>query len=46
MLIFSLQKSPPQQSSYTKPHYRLSFRDVPFVAGTVVWKYICVLFNN
>ncbi|XP_026219075.1 centrosomal protein of 57 kDa [Anabas testudineus] len=28
------KKSPPQRSSYTKPHYRLSFRDVPFVAGT------------
>ncbi|XP_045929850.1 centrosomal protein of 57 kDa isoform X1 [Micropterus dolomieu] len=24
-----------QQSSYTQPHYRLSFRDIPFVAGTV-----------
>ncbi|XP_056230176.1 centrosomal protein of 57 kDa isoform X1 [Seriola aureovittata] len=29
------QKSSPQQSSYTQPHYRLSLRDVPFVAGTV-----------
>ncbi|GAA6234427.1 centrosomal protein of 57 kDa-like isoform X2 [Lates japonicus] len=25
-----------QQSSYTEPHYRLSLRDVPFVAGTSV----------
>ncbi|XP_078102321.1 centrosomal protein of 57 kDa isoform X1 [Sander vitreus] len=29
------KKSSPQQSSYTQPHYRLSLRDVPFVAGTV-----------
>ncbi|KAF3847721.1 hypothetical protein F7725_020749 [Dissostichus mawsoni] len=26
--------SSPQQSSFTEPHYRLSLRDVPFVAGT------------
>ncbi|CAJ1065459.1 centrosomal protein of 57 kDa isoform X1 [Xyrichtys novacula] len=26
----------PQRSSYTQPHYRLSLRDVPFVAGTSV----------
>ncbi|XP_076591652.1 centrosomal protein of 57 kDa isoform X2 [Chaetodon auriga] len=30
------KKSAPQQSSYTQPHYRLSLRDVPFVAGTSV----------
>ncbi|XP_029302251.1 centrosomal protein of 57 kDa [Cottoperca gobio] len=30
------KKSSPQQSSYTEPHYRLSLRDVPFVAGTSV----------
>ncbi|XP_068567163.1 centrosomal protein of 57 kDa [Cebidichthys violaceus] len=30
------KKSSPQQSSYTQPHYRLSLRDVPFVAGTSV----------
>ncbi|XP_068441329.1 centrosomal protein of 57 kDa [Clinocottus analis] len=30
------KKSPPQQSSHTEPHYRLSLRDVPFVAGTSV----------
>ncbi|XP_047191523.1 centrosomal protein of 57 kDa isoform X2 [Scophthalmus maximus] len=30
------QKVSPQQSSYTQPHYRLSLRDVPFVAGTSV----------
>ncbi|XP_070762543.1 centrosomal protein of 57 kDa [Enoplosus armatus] len=33
---FSSKKSSPQQSSYTEPHYRLSLRDVPFVAGTSV----------
>ncbi|XP_029026644.1 centrosomal protein of 57 kDa [Betta splendens] len=27
------KKSFKQRSSHTKPHYRLSFRDVPFVAG-------------
>ncbi|XP_042371484.1 centrosomal protein of 57 kDa-like [Plectropomus leopardus] len=32
MLIFSFQKQP----SYIQPHYRLSLRDVPFVAGTSV----------
>ncbi|XP_010727959.3 centrosomal protein of 57 kDa [Larimichthys crocea] len=32
----NLKKSSPQQSSYTQPHYRLSLRDVPFVAGTSV----------
>ncbi|KAM8903400.1 centrosomal protein of 57 kDa isoform 2-T3 [Spinachia spinachia] len=32
----SYSKSSPQQSSYTQPHYRLSLRDVPFVAGTSV----------
>ncbi|KAM3615645.1 uncharacterized protein V6R79_005470 [Siganus canaliculatus] len=31
----SSRKSSPQQSSFTEPHYRLSLRDVPFVAGTV-----------
>uniref|UniRef100_UPI003AAD3B2F centrosomal protein of 57 kDa isoform X1 n=1 Tax=Centroberyx gerrardi TaxID=166262 RepID=UPI003AAD3B2F len=32
----STSKHPlPQQSSHTQPHYRLSLRDVPFVAGTV-----------
>ncbi|KAI3354274.1 hypothetical protein L3Q82_018811, partial [Scortum barcoo] len=30
------KKSSPQQSSYTQPHYRLSLRDVPFVAGMSV----------
>ncbi|XP_034723943.1 centrosomal protein of 57 kDa isoform X2 [Etheostoma cragini] len=30
------KKSSPQRSSYTEPHYRLSLRDVPFVAGTSV----------
>ncbi|XP_059187524.1 centrosomal protein of 57 kDa [Centropristis striata] len=30
------KKSSPQPSSYTEPHYRLSLRDVPFVAGTSV----------
>ncbi|XP_071351850.1 centrosomal protein of 57 kDa [Trachinotus anak] len=30
------RKSSPEQSSYTQPHYRLSLRDVPFVAGTSV----------
>ncbi|XP_041797286.1 centrosomal protein of 57 kDa [Chelmon rostratus] len=30
------KKSLPQQSSYTQPHYRLSLRDVPFVAGMSV----------
>ncbi|XP_070826301.1 centrosomal protein of 57 kDa [Chaetodon trifascialis] len=30
------KKSAPQQSSYTQPHYRLSLRDVPFVAGMSV----------
>lgn len=45
-IFFSLQKCSPQQSSYTKPHYRLSFRDVPFVAGTVVWKNINIWFSN
>ncbi|XP_051253073.1 centrosomal protein of 57 kDa isoform X2 [Dicentrarchus labrax] len=30
------KKSSPRQSSYTEPHYRLSLRDVPFVAGTSV----------
>ncbi|XP_070685806.1 centrosomal protein of 57 kDa [Pempheris klunzingeri] len=30
------KKSPPQQASYTQPHYRLSLRDVPFVAGKSV----------
>ncbi|XP_036926969.1 centrosomal protein of 57 kDa isoform X1 [Acanthopagrus latus] len=29
------KKSSPRQSSYAQPHYRLSLRDVPFVAGTV-----------
>ncbi|XP_035009377.1 centrosomal protein of 57 kDa isoform X4 [Hippoglossus stenolepis] len=29
------QKPLPQQSSNTQPHYRLSLRDVPFVAGMV-----------
>ncbi|KAK5868644.1 hypothetical protein PBY51_009640 [Eleginops maclovinus] len=28
------KKSSPQHSSFTQPHYRLSLRDVPFVAGT------------
>ncbi|XP_033952660.1 centrosomal protein of 57 kDa [Pseudochaenichthys georgianus] len=28
------KRSSPQQSSFTEPHYRLSLRDVPFVAGT------------
>ncbi|KAM9852825.1 centrosomal protein of 57 kDa [Aulostomus maculatus] len=32
----NLQKPPPQQSSYTQPHYRLSLRDIPFVAGKSV----------
>ncbi|XP_037320655.2 centrosomal protein of 57 kDa isoform X2 [Pungitius pungitius] len=32
----SYSKSSPQQSSCTQPHYRLSLRDVPFVAGTSV----------
>ncbi|XP_075997720.1 centrosomal protein of 57 kDa isoform X1 [Genypterus blacodes] len=30
----SSKKSVPQPSSCTEPHYRLSLRDVPFVAGT------------
>ncbi|XP_041851715.1 centrosomal protein of 57 kDa isoform X2 [Melanotaenia boesemani] len=30
------KKSSPQQTSFTEPHYRLSLRDVPFVAGTSV----------
>ncbi|XP_030261655.1 centrosomal protein of 57 kDa isoform X2 [Sparus aurata] len=30
------KKSSPRQSSYAEPHYRLSLRDVPFVAGTSV----------
>ncbi|KAG7238730.1 hypothetical protein INR49_031246, partial [Caranx melampygus] len=30
------QKSSPRQLSYTEPHYRLSLRDVPFVAGMSV----------
>ncbi|XP_029964555.1 centrosomal protein of 57 kDa [Salarias fasciatus] len=30
------KKSSPQQLSWTQPHYRLSLRDVPFVAGTSV----------
>uniref|UniRef100_A0A3Q3IY58 Centrosomal protein 57 n=1 Tax=Monopterus albus TaxID=43700 RepID=A0A3Q3IY58_MONAL len=30
------KKSNSKQSSYTQPHYRLSLRDVPFVAGTSV----------
>ncbi|XP_039986273.1 centrosomal protein of 57 kDa isoform X1 [Xiphias gladius] len=30
------KKFSPQQSTYTQPHYRLSLRDVPFVAGTSV----------
>ncbi|XP_069390082.1 centrosomal protein of 57 kDa isoform X2 [Paralichthys olivaceus] len=30
------QKTSPQQLSNTQPHYRLSLRDVPFVAGTSV----------
>ncbi|XP_029373809.1 centrosomal protein of 57 kDa isoform X2 [Echeneis naucrates] len=30
------KKSSLPQSSYTQPHYRLSLRDVPFVAGTSV----------
>ncbi|XP_049431720.1 centrosomal protein of 57 kDa isoform X1 [Epinephelus fuscoguttatus] len=32
----SSKKPSPQQPSYTQPHYRLSLRDVPFVAGTSV----------
>uniref|UniRef100_A0A3Q3J1W3 Cep57 centrosome localisation domain-containing protein n=1 Tax=Monopterus albus TaxID=43700 RepID=A0A3Q3J1W3_MONAL len=36
MLMFFFHKSSLQQSSYTQPHYRLSLRDVPFVAGTSV----------
>ncbi|XP_030008974.1 centrosomal protein of 57 kDa isoform X2 [Sphaeramia orbicularis] len=32
----SSKKSSPQQMSYTEPHYKLSLRDVPFVAGTSV----------
>nr|XP_040054978.1 centrosomal protein of 57 kDa isoform X2 [Gasterosteus aculeatus aculeatus] len=32
----SYSKSSPQHSSCTQPHYRLSLRDVPFVAGTSV----------
>ncbi|XP_008285229.1 centrosomal protein of 57 kDa [Stegastes partitus] len=32
----SSKKSSPQPPSYTQPHYRLSLRDVPFVAGTSV----------
>uniref|UniRef100_A0A672I4P7 Centrosomal protein 57 n=1 Tax=Salarias fasciatus TaxID=181472 RepID=A0A672I4P7_SALFA len=35
-IIFYLKKSSPQQLSWTQPHYRLSLRDVPFVAGTSV----------
>ncbi|XP_040902671.1 centrosomal protein of 57 kDa isoform X2 [Toxotes jaculatrix] len=30
------KKFSPRHSSYTQPHYRLSLRDVPFVAGTSV----------
>lgn len=30
------KKSPSHQFSYTEPHYRLSLRDVPFVAGMSV----------
>ncbi|KAM9733761.1 centrosomal protein of 57 kDa [Menidia menidia] len=30
------KKSPQQQTSHAEPHYRLSLRDVPFVAGTSV----------
>ncbi|XP_060902548.1 centrosomal protein of 57 kDa isoform X1 [Labrus mixtus] len=30
------KKASPQESSCTQPHYRLSLRDVPFVAGTSV----------
>ncbi|KAF7663354.1 hypothetical protein LDENG_00211730 [Lucifuga dentata] len=32
----SSKKSLPQQPSHTEPHYRLSLRDVPFVAGMSV----------
>ncbi|KAG7479244.1 centrosomal protein of 57 kDa-like isoform X1 [Solea senegalensis] len=32
----SSQKSSPQLLSSTQPHYRLSLRDVPFVAGTSI----------
>ncbi|CAN9511384.1 unnamed protein product [Ophioblennius macclurei] len=32
----SSKKSSPRQLSHTQPHYRLSLRDVPFVAGTAV----------
>nr|XP_020455850.1 centrosomal protein of 57 kDa-like isoform X4 [Monopterus albus] len=31
----SKEKKSNSKSSYTQPHYRLSLRDVPFVAGTV-----------
>ncbi|XP_061576317.1 centrosomal protein of 57 kDa [Cololabis saira] len=30
------KKSSPHQSSYVEPHYRLSLKDVPFIAGTSV----------
>ncbi|KAM4566765.1 centrosomal protein of 57 kDa isoform 1-T1 [Odontesthes bonariensis] len=33
---FSSKKSSPRQTPHTEPHYRLSLRDVPFVAGTSV----------
>ncbi|KAM9801607.1 centrosomal protein of 57 kDa-like [Neosynchiropus ocellatus] len=32
------QKSPPRPTSCVRPHYRLSLRDVPFIAGTSVSK--------
>ncbi|XP_053729597.1 centrosomal protein of 57 kDa isoform X2 [Synchiropus splendidus] len=32
------QKSPPRLTSSVQPHYRLSLRDVPFIAGTSVSK--------
>ncbi|XP_026189539.1 centrosomal protein of 57 kDa [Mastacembelus armatus] len=33
---FNSKKSSLEKSPYTQPHYRLSLRDVPFVAGTSV----------
>ncbi|KAM6987839.1 centrosomal protein of 57 kDa isoform 1-T1 [Tautogolabrus adspersus] len=33
---YESKKASPQESSCTEPHYRLSLKDVPFVAGTSV----------
>lgn len=40
MLLFPSQKPLPEHSSRTEPHYRLSLRDVPFVAGTVTGSHV------